>query len=180
MHGKFTPSDAYAAGDVLAAYGGGLLALVLIASARASFQARGDTSTPMKIALAALTINVILKFVLFEPLGAVGLATATSVGLWINLAMLVALAIEKQLMAFDPLFFKSVFATTIAAIPLTCIALFLRTPILLFCAHFGVFANILALLFLGALGALVYALTLLLVLSRLGIDLKYFWTRAKR
>jgi putative peptidoglycan lipid II flippase len=39
MHGKFTAADAYASGDVLSAYGGGLLALVLIASVRASFQA---------------------------------------------------------------------------------------------------------------------------------------------
>ena len=180
MHGKFTPADAYAAGDVLAAYGGGLLALVLIASARASFQARGDTSTPMKIALAALTVNVIFKFILFGPLGAVGLATATSVGLWINLTVLVALAIEKQLMAFDQLFFKSLLATTVAAIPLTCIAIYARTPILILCSNLGAFANIFALLLIGAIGALAYAITLLLVLSKLRIDLKAFWARAKR
>jgi len=82
MHGKFTLVDAYASADVLSAYGCGLLALVLVASARASFQARGDTKTPMTIALAALAINVALKVALFTPLGAVGLATATSVGLW--------------------------------------------------------------------------------------------------
>ena len=47
----FTLEEAHAAARVLAAYDIGLLAIVLIASARASFQARGDTTTPM-IALA--------------------------------------------------------------------------------------------------------------------------------
>lgn len=115
----------------------------------------------MKIALAALTVNVIFKFILFGPLGAVGLATATSVGLWINLTVLVALAIEKQLMAFDQLFFKSLLATTVAAIPLTCIAIYARTPILILCSNLGAFANIFALLLIGAIGALAYGITLL-------------------
>ncbi len=53
LRGKFTLMDTYASADVLSAYGAGLLALVLVASARASFQARGDTTTPMTIALTA-------------------------------------------------------------------------------------------------------------------------------
>ncbi len=116
MRGKFTVADAFASGDALSAYGGGLLALVLIASARASFQARGDTKTPMLIALAALAVNVMLKIVLFRPLGAVGLATATSVGLWINFAALVAIALTRDAMRFDALFVKVVAASGAASL----------------------------------------------------------------
>ncbi len=48
--------------------GFGLIAIVLIRSAVASFQARGDTKTPMYISLFAVAINVCLKIVLFKPM----------------------------------------------------------------------------------------------------------------
>lgn len=169
MRGKFTAADAYAAGDVLAAYGAGLMALVLIASARASFQSRGDTSTPMKIALAALTVNVALKVALFRSLGAVGLATATSVGLWINLAALVALAIAHEFMEFDGVFGKTLGATLIAGAMLTIVAIFGRAPALALGLHFGNQANLVALLALGAAGALVYGAVLVGVLHLAGV-----------
>ena len=150
QRGKFSAADAYAAGDVLAAYGAGLMALVLIASARASFQARGDTRTPMLIALGALAANVALKVALFRPLGAVGLATATSVGLWINLAALVGLALAQDAMRFDAVFGKTLGATFIACALLTVVAIFGRAPALALGAHFGGLANLVALIALGA------------------------------
>jgi putative peptidoglycan lipid II flippase len=172
MRGRFTPADAIAAGDVLAAYGAGLMALVLIASARASFQSRGDTSTPMKIALAALAVNVALKVALFQSLGAVGLATATSVGLWINLAALVALALAEDLMAFDGVFGMTLGATFIASAFLTLVAIFGRAPAIAMGLHFGAWANLVALLTLGAVGAVVYGAALVGVLYAAGIDLR--------
>ena len=157
QRGKFSAADAYAAGDVLAAYGAGLMALVLIASARASFQARGDTRTPMLIALAALAANVALKIVLFRPLGAVGLATATSVGLWINLAALVGLALAQEGMRFDAVFVKTLGATFVACAFLAAVAIFGRSSALALGAHFGALANLVALTALALVGALVYA-----------------------
>lgn len=171
LRGKFTVADAYAAGDVLAAYGGGLMALVLIASARASFQSRGDTSTPMKVALVALAINVALKVALFKPLGAVGLATATSVGLWINFGALIALALTRDSIDFDDIFGKTVVATLAASAVLAVVAIFGRTPALAFGAHFGSFANLAALTLLGLIGAGVYAAALIGALRALGVRL---------
>jgi len=48
----------------------GLVAIVLVRSAVASFQAKGDTKTPMFVALIAVAINVALKILLFKPFGA--------------------------------------------------------------------------------------------------------------
>jgi putative peptidoglycan lipid II flippase len=171
MRGKFTAADAVASGDVLAAYGAGLMALVLIASARASFQSRGDTSTPMKIALAALAVNVALKILLFRSLGAVGLATATSIGLWINLGALVALALACDFMDFDGVFAKVVGATFIASAFLTLVAIFGRAPALALGVHFGAQANLVALIALGVAGAAVYGVALVGVLYLAGIDI---------
>ncbi|MFO1102135.1 MAG: murein biosynthesis integral membrane protein MurJ [Methylocystis sp.] len=172
QRGKFSAADAYAAGDVLAAYGAGLMALVLIASARASFQARGDTRTPMLIALAALAANVALKVALFRPLGAVGLATATSVGLWINLAALVGVALGQHWMRFDAVFVKTLGATFVACAFLTGVAIFGRSSALALGAHFGVLANLVALAALGFAGALVYAGALIGALRAGGVTIR--------
>ncbi len=93
------------------------MAVVLIRSAVASFQARGDTMTPMKIALGAVAFNVALKIVLFQPLGAAGLAIATAVGAWINFILLCALAMRRGDMAPDSTLKKVILA---AASPASC------------------------------------------------------------
>ncbi|MGA8169612.1 MAG: murein biosynthesis integral membrane protein MurJ [Methylocystis sp.] len=172
MHGKFTLVDTYASADVLSAYGAGLLALVLVASARASFQARGDTKTPMTIALAALSVNVLLKVALFKPLGAVGLATATSVGLWINLAALVGIAMSRGSLRFDTQFGRVLAASGVAALLLTLVAMLGRAPALAIGAHFGALANLVALLALGTVGAVVYGAALVGALRVMGISLR--------
>ena len=86
--GAFTVHDAAAAGATLAAYSIGLLPFVLMRSFTAPFYARGDTATPVKAALLAAAINILLKVLLMGHLAQVGLALATSVGAWINLSLL--------------------------------------------------------------------------------------------
>jgi putative peptidoglycan lipid II flippase len=171
MRGKFTLGDAYASGDVLSAYGGGLLALVLVASARASFQARGDTKTPMLIALGALAVNVLLKIILFQPLGAVGLATATSVGLWINLGVLIFLALARDDLRLDALLMKVTAASAVASVLLAGVAIFGRGPALALGGYFGSQANLAALVAISAAGTIVYAAALLACLRLAGIRL---------
>ena len=52
----------------------------------ATFFARGDTATPVKASLTAVAVNIAFKIVLMGPLAQVGLALATAIGAWINLA----------------------------------------------------------------------------------------------
>jgi putative peptidoglycan lipid II flippase len=92
MRGAFTAADATAAGATLAAYATGLLPFVLIRSFVAPFYARGDTVTPVKAALFAAFVNVLLKVALMGPLAQVGLALATAVGAWVNLGLLIVAA----------------------------------------------------------------------------------------
>ncbi len=98
VRGAFTENDALAAAATLAAYGIGLIPFVLIRSFVAPFYARGDTATPVKAALIAVFVNILLKIVLVGPLAQVGLALATSVGAWINLGIL---AFAARRMGFE-------------------------------------------------------------------------------
>jgi len=124
VRGAFTPKDADAAALVLSAYGLGLMAVVLIRSAVASFQAQGDTKTPMLISLFAVAANVGLKIVLFTPMGAAGLALATAVGAWINLALLCALALHRKMMRLDGMFWKMMGGIGLATLALLLVAVF--------------------------------------------------------
>jgi putative peptidoglycan lipid II flippase len=93
--GAFDERAADAASAVLFAYALGLIPVLLIRSVAGSFFARGDTATPVIASLTALTVNVLLKIVLAGQLGAAGLAFATAVGAWTNLAILYALALRR-------------------------------------------------------------------------------------
>lgn len=101
MRGAFSETDALQAARALAAYGAGLAALVLIRPLTVTFHSRGDTTTPVIAVAVAIAINVALKFALMGPLGHVGLATATSVGAWVNLSLLVLFARRKDLFTLD-------------------------------------------------------------------------------
>ncbi|GAC1330646.1 MAG: murein biosynthesis integral membrane protein MurJ [Beijerinckiaceae bacterium] len=176
VRGRFTPADANAAASVLGAYGLGLLAVVLIRSAVASFQARGDTTTPMAIALASVAVNVILKIVLFRPFGAAGLALATAVGAWINLALLVGFALRRGTMQFDDTFARSAFATAAGAVMLANVGLWGRAPLERLLAGQR-FAEEMTLFALTLAGALVYCAFLLFGLRTLGIRFADFGRR---
>lgn len=100
-HGAFTAADASAAGATLAAYTVGLVPFVLARTLSATFVARGDTATPVKALAAGVVVNVALKVVLMKPFAQVGLAFATSIGVWINVALLLWFALRAKLIALD-------------------------------------------------------------------------------
>ena len=169
--GAFTAQAAAASAAVLTAYGFGLVAIVLLRSAVASFQAQGDTKTPMLIALAAVAINVALKIVLFKPLGATGLAAATAAGAWVNLIALCFLAIRRDAMKIDLFLWKATTAVTVASFALSVFALFAAAPFQHLAAHLGRFGNVFELVLLGLCGGLVYALLLYAGLRVAGVRL---------
>ncbi|MEJ0094023.1 MAG: murein biosynthesis integral membrane protein MurJ [Methylocella sp.] len=172
LHGAFTPEAADASAAVLAAYGFGLIAIVLVRSALASFQAHGDTKTPMMISLTAVAFNVALKIVLFKPLGAVGLATATAAGAWINLVLLVIFAIRRGTMKPDLFLWKTAACVSVASCALSFFALSAAAPVERLAAKIGHFVNELELLLLGSGGALIYGLVLIAGLRFAGVRLR--------
>ncbi len=160
LRGAFTETAVEASAAVLTAYGFGLVAIVLIRSAVASFLAVGDTRTPMLISLFAVAINIGLKVLLFKRMGAPGLATATAVGAWINLLLLMIIGVARGLLRPDWVLGKTTAAASVASFALSVFALFLTPPVAEFAAHIGRFDNEIELIALLAGGGLLYALVL--------------------
>jgi putative peptidoglycan lipid II flippase len=171
LRGAFTSEAARNAAAVLAAYSIGLTPIVLIRSAVASFQARGDTLTPMLIALFAIAVNVALKFSLYGAHGAAGLAFATSIGAWINFALLVALGRMRGWTRPDATLGASAAASLLGCGGLA-MAIVVAEPLIAdYARALPRFAEVAQLAALAAIGALVYFALLALGLMALGVRL---------
>ncbi len=86
--GAFQAQETRATAQALIAYACGLPAYVLIKVLTPGFFARKDTRTPVRIALAAMVVNIELNLVLMVPLKHVGLALATALSAWLNAVLL--------------------------------------------------------------------------------------------
>ena len=78
-HGAITDHDVRMASLSLEAYSIGLVALMLVKVATPAWFARHDTKTPLKFALVAVIVNIVLNLLLIRYLAHVGLALATSI-----------------------------------------------------------------------------------------------------
>ncbi len=169
-HGAFHAGDTAATAAVLRAYGSGLLAMVAINGLRSGFQAMGDTRTPMLVSLGALAVNLLLKILLYKPLGAVGIALATSANAWINLGALLYLGLRRYLFQPDDTLKSVALAAVTASVVLANIALWLQAPFAALGGRLGVFGSLIALACFGLVGLVVYGGALVGGSRALGVD----------
>lgn len=87
-HGKFTLADAHATAQALQAYGVGLIAFCWARVLSMACYAEKDAKAPMRFAAISVVANIILALLLIKPLGYVGLALATALASFINVALL--------------------------------------------------------------------------------------------
>ena len=154
--GAFTAADAAAAGATLAAYSVGLLPFVLLRSVSTTFLARGDTATPVKALLISVVVNVALKILLMDRYAQVGLAFATSVGVWINFGLLVWFAMRAKLMRIDDRLRLSAAKLAAAGVLLGAALFASAAPVVGFCKSFGSLRFVAALALLMAIGVVIY------------------------
>ncbi len=87
-HGRFTGGDSVATAAALSAFSLGLPAYVLIKVLTPGFYARGDTATPVRIAVASMLVNLAGNVGLIWSLGFVGIALSTAAAAWVNAGLL--------------------------------------------------------------------------------------------
>jgi putative peptidoglycan lipid II flippase len=154
--GAFTAADAAAAGATLAAYAIGLLPFVLLRAVSSSFLARGDTATPVKALAASVVINVGLKILLMDRYAQVGLAFATSIGVWVNFVLLVWFARRRDLISIDDRLRSSAIKLALSGVALAAALFVAARPVMRACEALGPVRFVAALGILGILGATVY------------------------
>jgi putative peptidoglycan lipid II flippase len=164
--GAFTAADAAAAGATLAAYALGLVPFVLIRSMVAMFFARGDTATPVKAALIAVPVNIAFKILLMGPLAQVGLALATTIGAWINFALVLWFGARAGYLRRDPELARAIAKLAVAGVALALVLWLGQRPALAAFATWGHWRDLFALVLLAAAGAVVYGGLVLALFGR--------------
>ncbi len=99
--GAFGAEAARATAAALMAYAVGLPAFVLVKALTPGFFARGDTVTPVKIGIGIVVLNLALNLALTPFLGHVGIALATSLAAWVNVALLAHLLRRRRRLVLD-------------------------------------------------------------------------------
>jgi len=171
MRGRFTAGDAHAAALTLMAYTIGLVPFVLIRSVVAPFLARGDTLTPMKAALIGTAVNIVFKIALMGSLAQVGLALATSIGAWINFALVLYLARRAGHIAVDDTLKASLVRLAAAGLVMTLVLLFAGPFVTKILSSAATFRNESELLVLALLGGVVYGALVLALFGRRWLSL---------
>lgn len=116
-HGAFDRKAAALSAIALASYGVGLPAMALVRILASTFYARHNTMTPARITVAAIGVNIALKFILVwgMGLGIAGIALGTSVGAWVNVALLAFIGGRRQLLRLGEAFRVSLMPVVLAA-----------------------------------------------------------------
>lgn len=99
QRGEFDASSTILTGQALLFYALGLWAFSVIRIIVSAFYALQDTKTPVKIAVIALVINIIMGIILMVPLRHGGLALATSIASAVN-AVLLFFLLRRQIGSF--------------------------------------------------------------------------------
>jgi putative peptidoglycan lipid II flippase len=103
--GAFTAANAVSTSWALMAYSIGLPGFIVIKVLQTGFYARHDTATPVRIAVVTTMINAALSVGLILSLpplwGHVGIATATGVTAWLNVALLARSLRRRGHLTFD-------------------------------------------------------------------------------
>lgn len=125
--GKFTSDESFLVAKALMFYSFGLPSYVLVKVMEPAFFARGDTKTPMKIALACLLNNAFWNVVFYlSGMGYVGIVLASVLSTYLNLTLLVTILIRKKHFYFSDNFFKKMIMISIPSMMMTFALLAMR------------------------------------------------------
>lgn len=88
QHGAFSARDVVMTTRSLTAYAFGLPAFMLVKVVASAFYAQKNIKLPVKIAVVALVVNIILNFILIGPLAHAGLALSSAIASIVNVSLL--------------------------------------------------------------------------------------------
>lgn len=151
--GKFDHNSSIMVANALFLYSIGLPAFVMVKIFEPSFFARGNTKTPMKIAIICLISNVVFNGIFFFlNFGYLGIILSSVISSYLNLAIIVSTLIRKDYFYFEESFLKNLIKTLIPAISMVVGILILKY----FTSHILHFSRILNLSFLIFSGIFIY------------------------
>lgn len=97
QYGQFLPRDSVMASYSLMALSAGLVCFLGVKVLVSAFYARQNTKFPVKVAIFSMLTNVIFNFLLIGPLAHAGLALASSLSSFCNVAILLRVLLKQKI-----------------------------------------------------------------------------------
>jgi len=166
MRGEFTPHDVNQASMSLIAYASGLLNFMLIKVLAPGYYSRQDTKTPVKYGIIAMVSNMVFNAIFAYFYGYVGLAMATALSAFVNMALLYCglhmadvYSVSKQTLSFS--------LRLLLAGSAMVAGLYWLTPEMSQWLDWGITERVMMLAFYIGVGGLTYVITALILGIRL-------------
>jgi len=154
--GAFTSKESFFVANALMFYSLGLPSYVLVKVMEPSFFSRGDTNTPMNIAVVCLFCNALLNAIFFfSNMGYIGIVLASVASSYLNLTLLITKLIKKKHFHFDTDFKSKLLRILIPALVMALTLFSLRE----YFAVSDVLNRVVELVIMIAIGLLVYGIS---------------------
>ena len=128
QYNAFTVTDVQMSASALQAFAIGVCGFIFIKVLAPGFFARQDTKTPMKIAVVAVLVNVILAVLLVGSMAHTGLALAISVAAWVNAGLLFIVLWRRGVFSPQPGWFLFLLRVAVAVAVMCACLLTLDQP----------------------------------------------------
>ena len=181
--GAFSYQETLPTAFALQAFAIGLPAYMLTKALSPFFYAKGDTKTPVKIAIFGVIINACLCFILMQKWGHVGIALATGLTVWINAFQYIYLLKKQGDFHLDRLFkyrFVRIFLSALLMGLLLFSGEFVYKQIWSDWLHLPGLIPFLLLSILIVISVVIYFLTLLVTRAILWSEVKQFIKPSRR
>lgn len=124
--GAFHQDNTLLVGSILAIYGIGLPAFVLIKALQPGFYAREDTKTPMRFSAIAVATNCATALTLFPYMGAPGIAVAEATAGWISTVLLFTTLLRRGHLTWEWALAKRAALLVVAAAVMGAVIIYLK------------------------------------------------------
>ena len=177
--GAFTPADTLVAATVLKGYAIGLPAYIAVKVFSTAYWSQQDTMSPVKISIITTSLNIALSILLIWPFGVAGIAIATGLVGWFQLALLYRGLRGTDALQFDERF-KSVFSKIVLSTVIMGAVLLWMDNYFIEMAHGTELNKILRLIGLVLLGLIVYGASVIKTGAIKPEDLKKYLPKGKK
>ena len=181
--GAFTANDTVHTANALICFAFGLPAYMATKSLSPFFYARGDTATPVRIAIVGVCLNAVLAVTFMQFWGYIGIALATTITVWVNTGQYIFRLRKQGDFNLDALFFyrarRIFFAGAFMGICLFTLLLIVHHYLPLWLDLRGIYPIFLLGLFILA-GVLGFLVPLFLSKGILWADVKNLLSKQKR
>ena len=173
--GAFTAADTVHTANALICFAFGLPAYMATKSLSPFFYARGDTATPVRIAVVGVCLNAVLALIFMQFWGYIGIALATTLTVWVNTGQYIYRLRKQGDFNLDALFFYRtrciLFAGAFMGICLFSLLLLVHHLIPLWLDLYGIYPIFLLALFV-CVGIISFLVPLFLTKGILWTDVK--------